>query len=66
MFTNMLLSGLHTSSVSAARRQNRKVYWSFEELRSNVLSRAPSGDHMCVEYGRVLQRLLAERIRGVR
>jgi glycosyltransferase involved in cell wall biosynthesis len=36
----------------------------YEELRSSVLRRAPSGDQMCVEYGRVLQRLLAERPAG--
>jgi hypothetical protein len=38
----------------------------YEELRSSVLRRAPSGDQMCFEYARVLQRLLAERSRGVR
>jgi hypothetical protein len=38
----------------------------YEELRSSVLRHAPSGDQMCVEYGRVLCRLLAERVRGVR
>lgn len=31
----------------------------YTELRANVLQDAPSGDLMCAEYGRVLQRLLA-------
>ena len=33
----------------------------YAELRSGVLEHAPSGDQMCVEYGRVLHRLLTER-----
>lgn len=51
------------SDVRGAILETRERY---EELRSSVLQWAPSGDQMCVEYGRVLQRLLAERIRGVR
>jgi glycosyltransferase involved in cell wall biosynthesis len=38
----------------------------YEELRSSVLWHAPCGDQMCVDYGRVLSRLLAERLKGVR
>jgi len=38
----------------------------YEELRSSVLREAPSGDQMCVDYGRVLNRILAARPRGVR
>jgi glycosyltransferase involved in cell wall biosynthesis len=36
----------------------------YEELRSSVLHSAPSGDQMCLEYGRVLCPLLAERRKG--
>lgn len=35
----------------------------YAELRSSVLRHAPSGDRMCLEYGRVLYPLLAERRR---
>ncbi len=36
----------------------------YAELRARVLAEAPSGDQMCVDYGRVLHRLLAERRSG--
>ena len=42
--------------VRAAILEARERY---AELRSRVLQSAPSGDQMCVEYGRLLQRLLA-------
>jgi len=31
----------------------------YAELRARVLDDPPSGDQMCVEYGRLLQRLCA-------
>lgn len=36
----------------------------YAELRSRVLEHAPSGDQMCVEYGRMLHRLLTEQGTG--
>jgi hypothetical protein len=32
----------------------------YGELRAKVLDDPPSGDRMCVEYGRLLQRLCAQ------
>jgi len=49
--------------VRSAILETRERY---EELRSSVLRHAPSGDQMCVDYGRVLNRMLAERPSGVR
>ena len=47
--------------VRAAILEARERY---AELRSKVLQYAPSGDQMCVEYGRVLLRLGAQRATG--
>jgi glycosyltransferase involved in cell wall biosynthesis len=37
----------------------------YRELRSNVLAQAPSGDQMCLDYARVLSRLVIETTNGV-
>ena len=46
------------NNVKEAVQEAREKY---ADLRSRVLQSSPSGTKMCLEYARIIQRLMAER-----